>query len=123
MTEDLKTRTKKLALGVIELAGELPRGSSGSIISRQLVKSGTSVGANYRAARRARSKAEFIAKPGIVEEEADETLFWIEMLTEGGILAKAPVSVSEKVTLLSDEAEGILSMTVASIRTAKKKSD
>ena len=123
MTEDLKTRTKKLALGAIELAGLLPQGTSGYVIGKQLTRSGTSVGANYRAARRARSKAEFIAKLGIVEEEADETLFWIELLTESGLMEKAPAPVFDKVTALRDEADGVLSMIIASIRTAKKNSD
>jgi four helix bundle protein len=77
MTEDeLKQRTKAFALRILHLAGALPHTAEGRAIRGQLVRSGTSVGANYRAACRGRSKAEFAAKLGIVEEEADETAFW-----------------------------------------------
>jgi four helix bundle protein len=86
--EDLKNRTKQFALRVLKLVAALPNNLSGKTIGGQLVRSGTSVGANYRAACRARSKAEFIAKIGIVEEEADESAFWMELIIEGKLLGE-----------------------------------
>ena len=79
---ELQTRTKKLAALVIDFAERLPRNYSCEVIAKQMIRSATSVAANYRAAGRARSRADFVNKLGIVEEEADETLFWIEMLIE-----------------------------------------
>ena len=79
---DLKPRTKKFALDVILYSRKLPRGDEFTIIKRQLIRSATSVAANYRAAQRAKSKADFISKLGTVEEEADESLFWLECLVE-----------------------------------------
>jgi four helix bundle protein len=84
--EDLKKRTKQFALRVLRLVAALPKTLAGKAIGGQLVRSGTSVGANYRAACRARSKAEFIAKIGTVEEEADESAFWMELIIEGELL-------------------------------------
>jgi len=83
--KDLKERTKKFALKVIKLVASLPRTREADLIGRQLMKAGTSVGANYREANRGRSKAEFRAKIGIVEQESDESLYWIELLKESGI--------------------------------------
>ncbi len=83
---ELKQRTKQFALRVMKLVDSLPTTRSGHAIANQLVRSGTSVGANYRASCRARSKAEFIAKIGVVEEEADECGFWLELIVEGGLL-------------------------------------
>ena len=83
--KDLKERTKQFALKIIRLVASLPRTREADIIGRQLLKAGTSVGANYREASRARSKAEFRAKIGIVEQESDESLYWLELLTESGI--------------------------------------
>ncbi|MEJ2099352.1 MAG: four helix bundle protein [Desulfobacterales bacterium] len=83
--KDLKERTKKFALKIIKLAASPPRTREADIIGRQLLKAGTSVGANYREANRARSKAEFRAKIGIVEQESDESLYWLELLKESGI--------------------------------------
>ncbi len=77
---DLKKRTKAFALRVIALVESLPRSRTANVIGNQLLRSGTSVGANYRSACRGRSTAEFISKMGIVEEEADESLFWMELL-------------------------------------------
>jgi four helix bundle protein len=74
--EELKERTKRFALRVLKLVAALPNNVQGRAIGNQLVRAGTSVGSNYRAACRGRSKAEFIAKLGIVEEEADESAFW-----------------------------------------------
>jgi len=84
--EDLKKRTKQFALRVLRLVAALPKTLAGKAIGGRLVRSGTSVGANYRAACRARSKPEFIAKIGTVEEEADESAFWMELIIESELL-------------------------------------
>jgi four helix bundle protein len=84
--EDLKIRTKQFALRVLKLVAALPNSTQGRTIGGQLIRAGTSVGSNYRAACRGRSKAEFIAKLGIVEEEADESAFWLELIIEGSLL-------------------------------------
>jgi len=84
--EELKKRTKKFALTVISLVNELPNTKGGNAIGNQLIRSGTSVAANYRTACRARSAADFISKITIVEEECDESQFWIELIDESGML-------------------------------------
>lgn len=112
--EELKRRTKLFALDVIRLVESLPRGRTIDILCRQLLRSGTSVGANYRAACRAKSPADFISKMGIVEEEADESLYWIELLVEAGFLGV------NKAQPLSTEAGELLAITVASLKTAKR---
>jgi len=84
--DDLKRRRKEFALRILKLVAALPKSLAGKAIGSQLVRAGTSVGANYRAACRARSKLEFIAKIGIVEEEADESAFWMELIIEGELL-------------------------------------
>ena|ERR1041384_1129907 len=84
--DDLKERAKQFALRVLKLVAALPKTLAGKTIGSQLIRSGTSVGANYRAACRARSKLEFIAKIGIVAEEADESAFWMELIIEGELL-------------------------------------
>jgi four helix bundle protein len=83
--KDLLERTKKYALNIIKLVASLPNTREANLIGTQLLKAGTSVGANYREANRARSKAEFRAKIGIVEQESDESLYWLEILKESGI--------------------------------------
>lgn len=113
---ELKRRTKAFALKVIEFAEGVPETKAGRVIAGQLLRSGTSAGANYRAATRARSTADFISKMGIVEEETDESMYWMEVLMESG-LAK-----TVDVRSLYEEADEILAMTVASINTAKKRS-
>jgi four helix bundle protein len=90
--QELKARTKQFALRVMKLRDALPRTRSGNAIGNQLVRSGTGVGANYRATCRARSKAEFIAKIGVVEEEADESGFWMELIIDGALLPEKKVS-------------------------------
>ena len=90
--QDLQERTKKFALRVIKLAEFLEKHPIGKFIGRQMFRSGTSVAANYRAACRARSVKDFIAKLGIVIEEADETTFWLELLSESGIVKSTLVS-------------------------------
>jgi four helix bundle protein len=84
--DDLKKRTKQFALRVLKLVAALPRSLAGKTVGSQLVRAGTSVGADYRATCRARSKLEFIAKIGIVEEEADESAFWMELIIEGELM-------------------------------------
>src|SRR5258705_14022879 len=84
--EELKKRTKRFALRILKLVAALPNTVQGRSVGGQLVRAGTSVGANYRAACRGRSKAEFIAKLGVVEEEADESAFWMELIIEGALL-------------------------------------
>ncbi len=111
----LKERTKCFALEIIKLVELLPKGRTADVIGRQLLDAGTSVGANYRAACRARSPADFISKMGIVEEEADETIYWMELLIESGLVQKPDL------THLLDGANQILAMTVSSIKTAKRK--
>ena len=111
--EDLKLRYKAFALRIMKMAEALPSGLSADVIAKQVVRCATSVAANYRAACRARSKAEFISKLGIVEEEADETLFWLEMIEEAELL---PAS---RLEALKTEANEIIAITVSSIKTAK----
>jgi four helix bundle protein len=111
--KELKDRTKQFALRVMKLVDSLPPTAAGRAIGNQLVRSGTSVGANYRAACRSRSKAEFIAKIGTVAEEADESAFWLELIVDGGLLK------SELVTALHQEAEELTAIFTASGRTAK----
>jgi four helix bundle protein len=113
--DQLKQRTKKFALDIIKFLESLPKGKAAEIIGRQLLRSGTSVGANYRAACRARSSADFIAKMGIVEEELDESIYWLELLVDSGIVS------SDDIVLLMKEADELLAITVSSIRTAKGK--
>jgi len=111
--EQLRHRTKQFALRIIRLFRHLPRSTEAQVLGKQLLRSGTSVGANYRAAGRSRSKAEFVSKIGIVVEEADETVFWIECLIESGIV---------KEELLKDllvEANELLAIFAASHRTAR----
>jgi four helix bundle protein len=107
----LKRRTKQVALRVVKLVESLPSGVAGRSIAGQLFRAGTSVGANYRAACRGRSKAEFVAKLGIVEEEADESAFWIEIIIEAGMLEE------HKVKPLLREANEIVAIMVESRRT------
>ena len=112
--EELKRRTKQFALRVVRLVEALPRGRTADVLGRQLLRSGTSVGANYRAACRAKSTADFISKMGTVEEEADESLYWMELLIEAGIV-KADLLES-----LMKEGDELLAITVSSINTARK---
>jgi len=109
----LKERTKAFALEIIKLVEELPRSRTADVLGRQLLEAGTSVGANYRAACRAKSPADFISKMGIVEEEADETIYWMELLVLSGLVRKSDI------TNLLDEANQILAMTVSSIKAAR----
>ena len=106
------TRTKKFALRIMKLVGALPKTVQGRAISNQLMRSGTSVAANYRAACRARSKREFIAKLGTMEEEADESAFWLELIIEGRLLP------GKLITPLLQESSELVAIAAASKRTA-----
>ncbi|HWO58033.1 MAG TPA: four helix bundle protein [bacterium] len=108
-----KARTLEFALAVVRLCEALPKSRTGDIIARQLLRCGASVGANYRAACRARSRADFIAKLGIVEEEYDECLYWMELLTRAGLVE------NRQLDTLMREANEILSMVIASKKTAR----
>ena len=110
--QELLQRTKRFALRVIKLVGALPGSIAGRKIGDQLLRAGTSVGANYRAACRGRSKAEFIAKLGLVEEEADESAYWMELIMEGGLLK------ATRVRALHDESEELRNIMARSLLTA-----
>ena len=109
-----KRRTKQFALRVIRLVQALPGGSVTGVIGYQLLKAGTSVGANYRAACRGKSRKDVISKLAIVEEEADESLYWMELLIEAEIISE------ERLQDLMQEGNEILAMIVASIKTLRK---
>ncbi|MCI0388314.1 MAG: four helix bundle protein [Acidobacteria bacterium] len=111
--QEFKNRTKGLALRVIRLVSALPKNQASEIIGKQLLRSATSVGANYRAACRGKSPADVINKLAIVEEEADETLYWMELLIESEIISEV------KLSGLMSETNEIVAMTVASIRTLR----
>lgn len=114
-TSEFKKRTMAFALRVIRLCEALPKSRTADVIGRQLLRCGTSVGANYRATCRAKSRPDFIAKMAIVEEECDEAKYWIELLVEAGLVKET------QVTDLKTEANEILSMVVASIKTARSR--
>jgi len=114
MTEtEFKARTKEFALRVLTLVDSLPRKLSAEVLARQLARSGTSVGANYRAACRARSTPEFVAKLGIAEEEADESAWWIELIGDHGLLPAG------RLTELHEEATALTKMLASSRITAR----
>ena len=111
--ENLKRRTKKFGLDVIRLVEKLPKDEVSRILGRQLLRSGTSVGANYRAACRAKSSADFISKLGNVEEEADESGYWMEMLVDAQKLESAAAAPHIQ------EAGELTAIAVSSINTAR----
>ena len=112
--EDFKKRTKTFGLRIIKLVGQLPNTMVGQVVGRQLLRSGTSVGANYRAACRAKSGADFISKMGNVEEECDESVYWMELLIESGTIKP------KRLLLLMNEGNELLAMVVQSINTARR---
>jgi len=112
--EELRQRTKNLALRIIRMSQQLPRSREADVIARQLIRCATSTAANYRAACRARSHPDFYAKLCIVLEEADETLFWLEMLSDSGIVSVA------KLRDLSKEANELVAIFATSRSTARK---
>jgi four helix bundle protein len=111
---EFRTRTFQFGIRSIRLAESLPKTTFVQIIAKQLVRAATSVGSNYRAAIRSRSRADFVARMGIVEEECDETVYWIEVLVELGLLSETRTSA------LQEEANEILAVTISSIKTARK---
>ena len=111
-TADLKARTKQFALRVMKMVDALPRTIQGRAIAKQIIRSATSVAANYRAACRARSRAEFIAKIGIVEEEADESCFWLELIIDSGLLTE------DRIRPLLSEAGELVAIMAASRKSA-----
>ncbi len=115
-SEQLKLRTKQFALRIIKLYRSLPRTEESRVVGKQLLRSATSVAANYRATCRARSRAEFIAKMGTVVEEIDETTLWLEMLIEADIMSE------KRMKNLVDEANELLAIFAASHHTAKLRS-
>ncbi|MGD9629165.1 MAG: four helix bundle protein [Pyrinomonadaceae bacterium] len=112
---DLRIRTKRFALRIITLYRSLPKDVEAQIIGRQVLRSGTSVGAQYREGHRARSTAEFISKLESAAQELDETMYWFELLVEGGIIPEA------KLAALQDEADQLMAILVTSIKRAKSK--
>jgi four helix bundle protein len=112
--KELQARTKSFALRVIRLVDALPRSTASQVIGRQLLRAATSVGANYRAACRAQSHAEFAAKLSIVVEEADESLYWLELLQESRLIKP------EQLAELLREANELLAISVAARKTAKQ---
>jgi four helix bundle protein len=110
-----KDRTRRFAIRVIHVVESLPPKGVAAIIGNQLLRSGTSVGANYRSACRARSPAEFCSKMGIVEEELDESLYWMELVIESNLVKP------RRLAPLMKEGEELLAMTVASIRSARRR--
>jgi four helix bundle protein len=110
-----KTRTKKLAVAIIKEVNKLPRSLASDVIGKQLIRSGTSIGANYRAACRAKSTADMINKMKIVEEESDETEYWLELLVEAELLPQ------EQIKTIYKETDEILAMTVASLKTLRNR--
>jgi four helix bundle protein len=110
---EFKRRTKQFAIRVIRLSQSLPTEREADVLGRQLLRSGTSVGANYRAVCRAKSRPDMLAKLAIVEEEADESIYWMELLVESDLVSE------RRLASLKQEAEEILAMIVASIRTLK----
>lgn len=112
--EQLRHRTKEFAIRIVRLFRELPKTDEARMVGRQVFRSGTSVAANYRAVCRARSKAEFIAKMGVVVEEADETVFWLELLIETGMVREGQLASLVK------ESKELLAIFAASNGTARK---
>ncbi len=111
--EQLKARAKRFAVRIVKLSASLPKTDQARVIGKQVLRSGTSMAANYRATCRARSKAEFAAKLGVVVEEADETVYWLELLQEAGILDR------EAMDGLYEEANELLAIFAASQRTVR----
>ena len=113
--EEMKKRTKQFGLRAIRLCEALPDTPVARVIRNQLLRCGTSVGANYRAACRAKSKADFISKMGTVEEETDESMYWMELIIEAVFMKE------ELISDLYQEADEILSIIISSIKTAKRR--
>jgi four helix bundle protein len=113
--QEMKARTKRFALRIIKLIDSLPASTAAGVIGKQLIRSGTSVGANYRSACRAKSTADFVFKLSIVEEEADESVYWMELLVESEFVRESTLKN------LIDEANQLVAIVVSSIKTLKLK--
>jgi four helix bundle protein len=114
--DELKARTKRFALAIIKLVEELPNTKAGNTIGGQLIRSGTSVAANYRTACKARSSADFISKITVVEEESDESLFWLEMIEESDLLQN-----NDRLIVLKKEANELTAIFTAAGKTSRLK--
>jgi len=114
--DELKNRTKKLALRVIKMSESLPFNRVGDVVAKQIVRSATSTAANYRACLRARSTADFTHKLGVVLEEVDETLFWLEVIAESGLLKQS------RIQGLIDESEELVRIFSSSVKTSRERS-
>jgi len=112
-SKELDGRAKAFALRVIRLVGSLPRSSIADVLGKQLLRSGTSIGANYREARRARSKPDFAAKVGICAQEADESTYWLDLLAESGIVRRPLL------TGLQQEANELVAIFTSSVKTVR----
>ena len=112
--EELRARTKEFAIRIVRLFRSLPKNDEARIIGNQVLRAGTSVAANYRATCRARSRAEFVAKLGLVAEEADESLFWLDFAAESKLLT------GPELEMLRQEAGELLAIFSASLRTARQ---
>ena len=112
---DLRERTKAFALRIIRLVESLPRTWTGSVVGKQLLRSGTSVGANYRAACRAKSNADFVNKMAIVLEEADESAYWLDLIVDAKLVS------AKRLANLQHEAEELVAIIVTSLNTAKRR--
>jgi four helix bundle protein len=112
--ENLKLRTKRFALRIIKMVESLPKDQVSRVLGNQLLRSGTSVGANYRAACRRKSVADFTSKMGTVEEEADESGYWMELLLDSGRIQ------ATKISALTQKANELTAIAVSSINTARK---
>jgi four helix bundle protein len=113
--QDLRTRTKAFALRIIRLFASLPHRADAQVIGKQVLRSGTSVGAHYREGHRARSTAEFVSKMEVAIQELDETIYWLELLVEAGLVQP------DRLAPLCDEAGELLAIFVASVKTAKSR--
>ena len=111
---DFRQRTFQFGIRCVRLVGTLPKAMAAQTVGRQLIRAATSVGANYRAAVRGRSRGDFLSRMGIVEEECDEALYWIDVLVELGFVS------AKRVAPLRAEADEIIAITVSSIKTARK---
>ena len=114
--EEMNKRTKQFALRIIRLSAALPKTREADVIGRQVLKSGTSIGANYREAVRASSRRHFITNLEICLREGDETVYWLELLGEGGVVTE------KRLSGLIDECNQLVAILTATVRTAKRKS-
>ncbi len=112
--EGLRDRTKQFALRIVKLYSKLPKSNEAQVLGKQVLRSGTSVAANFREASRARSDAEFISKMGIVEQELDESMLWLELFGESGIVK------ADLLAPLHTEADELIKITITAIRTTKR---